>query len=112
MDVDGGGDEGVVVDAAGVGCGHAAAATSASFCRGDGGSTVGSPLRMVETRFAMRTLSICAMDIMFPWPRTCVAALMVTSGVSSSPSLSSSPSSWSYGLWWLGVGALGSTTMW
>ena len=47
--------------------------------------SVGSwPLSTVDMRFAIRTLSICAMEMMFPWPRICVAALMMISGVSSS----------------------------
>ena len=49
------------------------------------GLSVGSwPLSTVDMRFAIRTLSICAMEMMFPWPRICVAALMMISGVSSS----------------------------
>lgn len=42
------------------------------------------PASTVVIRFAIRTLSICAMEMMFPWPRICVAAFMVISGVSLS----------------------------
>lgn len=61
-------------------------------------------------RFAIRTLSICAIDMIFPFPLTCVAALIVISGVSSSSFSSSSTAS--YGFRILGSGACGSTTVW
>lgn len=65
---------------------------------------------ITATRFAILTLSICAIEMMLPFPRTCVAALIVISGTSSS-SLSSS-SIGSYGFRMFGTGACGSTTVW
>jgi hypothetical protein len=74
--------------------GRAVAALSSELELGDGDEeeeevveeVVSSPVSTLEIRFAIRTLSICAMEMMFPWPRICVAAFMVISGVSSSSS--------------------------
>lgn len=83
---------------------------SCGCCEGLVSSTPLPPFSMLAMRFAILALSICAMEMMFPFPRICVAALMVISGISPS-SFSSSSICGSYGLATLGIGALGSTTM-
>lgn len=76
------------------------------------GGVLASQLSMLVMRFAIRTLSICAIEIMLPWPLICVAALITISGVQSwSFSRSSSSSSWLYGLVTVDVDISESTTM-
>lgn len=75
-------------------------------------SSSSSQLSTLVMRFAIRTLSICAIEMMLPCPLICVAALITISGVwSPSCSRSYSSSSCIYGLVAVDVDISESTTM-